>query len=140
MPIPNFPLPRTIIQLIAAHWLLSLGGLLLHVRIHPFSESLFNWWAIGFAGANVFIAPVLFASPRWVGAGWLLNWATVIVGTVGMAYFSLLNEAEATLYVVFLKSTFPDIVILWAKLPLGYLLLDEWRKHAPVGAVRGCRG
>lgn len=132
---------KTVRYCTIALFLLSLGGLLLHARIHPLQESMFNWWALGFGVLNVTVVPTMFLRPATVGMAYLLNAATIIAGTVGMAYFSYINaQGPLTARLFLLESTFPDIVILFAKLPLAQLILDEMRPFMMKESLRGCRG
>lgn len=132
--------PRLALYMAAAHLCLSLGGLLLHLRIHPMLESYFHWWAGGFGLMNCLVLPGLFLHPRGVGAAYVLNILTVIAGSLGMAYYSLHTlKPPFGLEAIFLKSTLPDILILWAKLPLGQALLEMMRPHGPrPEGRRGC--
>ncbi len=137
----HFPRPpRLAVYLVAAHFCLSLGGLLLHLRIHPVLESYLNWWACGFGVLNCVAVPVLFLHPRGVGMAYVLNILTVIAGTVGMAYYSLHGlKPPITLVTLLLQTTFPDIVILFAKIPLGQIILETMRPHGPKPeGQRGC--
>ena len=127
---------REVRELILAYFLLSLGGLLLHLRIHPPSHSLFNWIPFLFTLMNTLVIPFLFNRRDTVIYAYLFAWATITVGTFGMAYFSLTNlKAPVTLFEVFWKSTLPDIIILWAKIFLAHKIL---RFHWPEGVdVKG---
>ncbi|AGW14066.1 hypothetical protein DGI_2312 [Megalodesulfovibrio gigas DSM 1382 = ATCC 19364] len=133
--------PRLAVFLVAAHFCLSLGGLLLHLRIHPVVESYFHWWATGAGLINCLLLPLLFLHPRGVGFACVLNVLTVILGTLGMAYFSLHAMTwPASVLTIILHSTLPDIIILLAKLPLGQMILETMRPHGPrPEGQRGCR-
>ncbi|MFP4250913.1 MAG: ferric reductase-like transmembrane domain-containing protein, partial [Armatimonadota bacterium] len=112
--------------------LMSAGGFLLHVRIHPPGETAFNWIPIVVTLFNIFVLPVLFNHRTTAPAAYALNWATVIVGTVAMAFFSVANpEGEMTFTRFFTHTTFPDIVILAARIPLGEIIIAYWRSTAP---------
>ncbi len=125
--------------LLAAFIFMSLGGLLLHLRIHPVEEGLFNWWAPAVGLVNVVVIPLLFLREKLAAMGQLLNVLTVIAGTVGMAYYSLhVEQGPLSFHLVFLQSTFPDIIILWAKLPLGMVLLRLARPEGAPQSRRGC--
>ncbi|GAB7080662.1 hypothetical protein [Megalodesulfovibrio paquesii] len=132
--------PRLAVHLVAAHLCLSLGGLLLHLRIHPVLESYFYWWAAAAGVVSCLFMPALFLHPRTVGLGCLLNALTVLLGTVGMAYFSLHSMTwPVDLASILLQSTLPDIIILLAKLPLGQMILETMRPEGPrPEGVRGC--
>ena len=116
-----------------ALFLISYGGLLLHLRIHPPVQSVFNCVPLAFGGLNVFVLPFLFNHARTVAWAYVLNAATVLVGAVTMAYFSVTTwEGPVTWEAVLLRSTFPDIVLLTAKLPIAHAILRHFRPAQPV--------
>jgi hypothetical protein len=124
--------------LIWALILLSLGGLLLHLRIHPPSKSLFYWIPFLFALVNTLIIPFLFNRRGTVTYAYLFTWATVIAGTVGMAYFSITAwRVPVTAINVILKSMLPDIIMLWSKIFLAHKIL---RFHWPDGVASKWEG
>ncbi len=51
---------KDIRMLIQAFVLLSVGGLMLHIRIHPPAASLFNWIPVAFGAVNILLLPLLF--------------------------------------------------------------------------------
>lgn len=111
-------------ELIWVYFFMSLGSLLLHLRVHPPKESMFNWIPAIFAGVNTFLVPFLFNRPVTVTWAYLFAWATVIIGTVGMAYFSIVTwKLPVTPQTVIMNSTLSDIIILLAKLPLAHKIL-----------------
>jgi hypothetical protein len=115
-------------ELIWVYFFISLGGLMLHVRIHPPAVSMFNWIAAGFAAVNTVLLPFLFNSQSTVAWAYLFVWATVATGTVSMAYYSVVTwEIPITAENLILKSTLPDILILMAKLPLAHRILRVYR-------------
>lgn len=129
--------PKDIRMLIWAFVLLSVGGLMLHIRIHPPAVSLFNCLPVAFGAVNILLLPFLFRRAETAPLAFMLCCLTVIAGTIGMAYFSIVEWKEpVTLYTVLFKSTLADIIILMAKVPLGYVLLRQVQGAAP-GAGRG---
>jgi len=126
---------------------LSLGGLLLHLRIHPPGESPFNYIPLVFTLVTALLVPVAFNYRRTVAWAFVLNTATVIVGVVTMAYYSargwqsipnvltLTTDSSALTYLtdivlrVMLWTTLPDILVLLAKLPLGLHILRYFRPN-----------
>jgi hypothetical protein len=100
---------------------------------------MFNWVATGFAAVNTFALPFLFNNPMTVTWAYLFTWATVVTGTVAMAYFSIVTwKLPITAQTVIMNSTLPDIIILLAKLPLAHKIL---RAYCPDGVAtkgRGC--
>ena len=122
---------------ILALFLISVGGLLLHIRIHPPSESAFNLIPVAAGSVSVLLLPLLFNYRRTVGWAYILNAAIVIIGTVGMAYHSIEHWAgPVTIEAVLLKSTLADILILLAKLPLGHHILRHFRPKTPAETHR----
>jgi len=125
-------------ELIWVFFFISLGGLLLHLRIHPPQESLFNWVAAGFAGANTLLLPFLFNKPATAPWAYLFVWATVVTGTVAMAYYSLITwKLSVTFHSLLMNSTLPDILILLAKVPLAHKILRAYRQKGMVSERRG---
>jgi hypothetical protein len=124
-------------ELIWAFLFISLGGLLLHLRIHPPQESLFNWVAAGFAGVNTVLLPFLFNKPATAPWAYLFVWGTVITGTAAMAYHSIVTwKLAVTFQTVIMHSTLPDILILIAKVPIAHKILCAYRRE-DVASKRG---
>jgi predicted ferric reductase len=118
--------------------LMSAGGLLLHVRIHPPEATVFNWIPLVVTLFNIFILPFMFDRRRFAPAAYAINWGTVVVGTVTMAFYSIANwEGDVTVTKIFLNTTFPDILILAARLPIGEVIMDYWRETEPETAQVG---
>ena len=114
----------------------SLGGALLHLRIHPPAASLFNCVPTAFAALNVLILPFLFNHRRTVAWAYLLNALTVAVGTVTMAYYSITHwNGPVTVLGILLHSTLPDITILAAKLPIAHIILRHFRPAQEEGGA-----
>ena len=123
--------------LLLALFLLALGGLLLHYRIHPvmvqdrinpasFVFSRTNFLSFLFPLIDLVVVTMLFAFRRTAVYGFLLNGLIVIYGTILMTHFSIAQLSGQHLPVqgVILKSTLPDIAILWADFFLGKALYD----------------
>ena len=109
---------------IAALALISLGGLLLHLRIHPPDKSAFNLTPLICGLITTLALPLMFNYRSTVRWAYMLNIAAVVVGTVTMAYYSATHWAgPVTALTLLLRSTAPDIIILLAKLPLGSQIL-----------------
>ncbi len=129
-------------DLIWVYFFVSLGGLLLHIRIHPPQDSMFNFTATAFAGVNTFILPFLFNSPRTVAWAYVFTWATVVTGSVLMAYFSIItwdpSKVPLTAKTLILRSTLPDIIILMAKLFLAHRILLIHRPNGAAADQGGC--
>jgi len=127
-------------DLIWAFFLLSLGGLLLHLRIHPPANSLFNWIPAVFGAVNAFLLPFLFNNRTTVPWAYLITWGTVAIGTVGMSYYSIVNWSfPITVKAVLMYSTLADILILFAKVFLAHKILRfYWPDAVNMERGRGC--
>jgi hypothetical protein len=111
--------------LLAALVTLSLGGFLLHVRIHPVSQNSANLIPLISGLLSILIIPLLFSFRKTIEYGYVLNGMVVIIGTIAMAHFSIVHwPAPATVGSIILKTTLADIVILWSKFFVGKALFD----------------
>ena len=122
-----------------AIFFISLGGWLLHLRYHPVSDEAFNWIPAIFGGISTLALPFMFSFRKTVVWAFLINWAAVLAGTITMGYESVemaekaiennVIEAVTVKWVVF-DSLLKDILILWAKIPLGAQILNYFRRAA----------
>jgi len=113
---------------ILALFLISLGGLLLHLRIHWPPKEVSVWLPAIFGVLTTFVLPFMFNNAKTVAWAYLINLAAVIVGTIAMANFSIENwQGPVTIKGLVLQTTLADILILWAKLPLAQIILRYWR-------------
>jgi len=111
--------------LLAALIALSLGGWLLHLRIHPVEKALINLAPCISGIIAIVLVPLLFLKKQTAAYAYVLNGMQVIIGTLLMARFSFLNPPEhLTLAALFLKTTLPDILLLWGKFAVGKALFD----------------
>ena len=105
--------------------LLALGGLLLHLRIHPPTDHAYN--AIPFMACllGVVLVPCLFSFRKTLNCGYILNGLLVIIGTITMAQYAIFHWIQpTTLENVLLKTTLADILILSAKFFVGKAVFD----------------
>ena len=113
---------------IIALFLISIGGLLRHLRIHWPPKEVSVWLPAIFGVVTTFVLPFMFNSAKTIAWAYLINMAAVIVGTIAMANFSLENwQGPVTIKGLVLQTTLADILILWAKLPLAQIILRYWR-------------
>jgi len=113
---------------ILALFLISLGGLLLHLRIHWPPKEVSVWLPAIFGVVTTFVLPFMFNNAKTIAWAYLINLAAVIVGTIAMANFSLANwQGPVTIKGLILQTTLADILVLWAKLPLAQIILRYWR-------------
>jgi len=112
---------------ILAIMLLTLGGWMLHYRFHPISagSSYLIPFCIGLIG--FLIVPFLLNYRKTVIVGYLFNGFSVIIGTVIMAHYSLVDLPQPlTLTNIFFGTTLPDIFILLPKLIIGQMILNQY--------------
>ena len=106
--------------LLAALIVLGLGGLLLHLRIHPVSQNPSNLVAVICGVLGVVLVPTLFCFRKTIHYGYVLNGFIVIVGTIVMAHYSIVRRpTPVTLKTIVLGTTLADILILWGKFFVG---------------------
>jgi len=104
--------------------LISLGGWLVHLRIHPPTERLFHWIPAVFGALSTFVLPILFNYRSTVRWAFLLTVAAVIVGAAGMAFDSATGWVGPVRWdTLLLGSALPDILILLGKLLLAVHIL-----------------
>jgi len=104
---------------------LALGGLLLHLRIHPVSQNLSNLVAPVAGILSLVVVPLLFACKSLVDYGYVLNGMLVIVGAITMIHFSLAHwPVPTTFETVILKTLLADIGVLWGNFFVGKALFD----------------
>jgi hypothetical protein len=118
---------------------LSLGGFLLHMRIHPFSQNASNVVPFSSGVLSILVIPLLFSFKKTTEYGYVLNGFLVIVGTIGMAHFSIVHwPTPASPRSIILQTTFPDIVICGSKFFLGKSLFDlEFYGYDPTRVKKG---
>lgn len=126
--------PKHIEVLIFGLWVMSFGGLLLHLRIHPVSKDVFNWFALGFCLFNSTVLPLMFCFRKGTRWAYVINATTVVVGVVCMTVFSINHwNKPLTVINVFLFSTLADSLILLAKLPMAQVILLMWQDYEERG-------
>lgn len=104
---------------------ISLGGLALHLRIHPLSKNTSNFVPFLSDILSVIIVPLLFSHKKTIGYGYTINGFLVIIGTITMAHFSFMHWPKPfSLESIPMQTTLPDIVILWTKFFIGKALFD----------------
>jgi len=129
--------------LLGALVLLALGGLILHLRVHPYAAP--DPAAPGVLLHRPQLLPAtvlplidllavtaLFAARRTAPYAYLLNGLIVIYGTVLMGHYSIaaLAPKHPGALDIFLRTTFPDIAIAWGDFLVGKALYDSWMREA----------
>jgi len=119
--------------LIASLVVLALGGLMLHVRIHPVAKNFSNIVPVIAGILSVIVVPLLFSFKRTLAYGYVLNGFLAIIGTIVMAHFTLAHWPDpATPGAILFGTTLADIFILWTVFFVGKALFDlETFGYAP---------
>jgi len=110
---------------ILALMLISLGGWMLHFRVHPITAHPANFLPFLLGIIDIVITPVLFNYRKTVIVAYLVNGIGVIIGSIAMAVFSIYHLAgPVTLSSILFKTMLSDILILLSKLFIGQLILS----------------
>ena len=112
-------------SLIFALFFLSLGGWMLHFRIHPIIEgSVEEYFPITIGLLNIFIVPGLLNFKKTFLYGYLINGFSVLFGIVLMAKLSISDLPDPlTISNLFFKTTLADIFLLLPKWIIGQRIL-----------------
>jgi hypothetical protein len=106
-------------------WVLSIGGLLLHSRIHPVNANHSNLVPAVSGLMSVLVVPLLFCFRRTIAYGYAVNGFLVIIGTITMTHFSIAHWPNpVTVQAVLLTTMLADILVLWTKFFVGKALFD----------------
>ncbi len=104
---------------------LSVGGFLLHVRIHPFTQNSSNIVPVISCLLSIIVVPLLFSFRKTISYGYVLNGFLAIIATVTMSHFAIVHwPSPATLKAIIFNTTLADIVIVWSKFFIGKSLFD----------------
>jgi hypothetical protein len=112
---------------ILALLLLSLGGWILHFRVHPITHNPSNFVPFVLGLIDIFITPQLFNYKKTVILAYLINGIGVIVGAITMASFSLSSLPDPLTFTsIIFKTTLAHILILFSKLFIGQMVLSHF--------------
>ncbi|MCG6537366.1 MAG: hypothetical protein L7F78_22310 [Syntrophales bacterium LBB04] len=125
--------------LVAALFFISLGGWLLHMRIHPISKLAVNYVPFLAGLISVVAVPVMFLFRRTMAYAYVINGMVVIIGTITMAHFSVAHPPEQTkLQTLIMGTLFPDILVLFTNFMLGKAIFElEMLKNEETPARHG---
>jgi len=124
--------------LIAALFVVSLGGWLLHLRVHPPAPQGYGFVPFIVGLISIIVIPAMFCFRRVVQYAYVLNGFAVIIGTITMAHFALAHlVSPVTPESLILRTTFPDILMLLSKFFAGKAIFDLNRMSAPDAAHSG---
>lgn len=112
---------------ILALLLISAGGLLIHLRLHPFWENSIYFLPFIADLVNLVVIPFLFNQKKTVIIAYLLNGIGVMIGTIAMITFSISGlPSPLTFPNMLLRTTVPYTLILLSKLFLGKEILQHF--------------
>src|SRR5271157_4902428 len=97
--------------MIIALFLISFGGLMLHLRVHPISKHAYGYVPLIAGIISAFVIPALFIFRKTLNLAYILNGFLAIIGTITMVHFSIIKAP-----------LIPDILILWCKFLLGRII------------------
>ena len=113
------------ITLIACLFFITLGGWLLHLRIHPVTKYTENIIPLISGVISIFFIPFLFWFRRTLTLAYIVNGFSAIIGTILMTHFSIVHfQGDLTLPNIILNTLLADIGILWGKFALGKALFN----------------
>ena len=111
--------------MVAGFFFVSLGGWLLHVRIHPPSKLPLNFIPFLAGLIGFVVLPIMFWIRRTIAYAYTINGMLVIIGTITMAHFSLAHPPDQiTASSILTKTLFSDILILFVNFMIGKGLFE----------------
>jgi len=125
--------------LVAGLSFISLGGWLLHLRIHPPAKFAAGYVPFVAGLLSITCVCTLFLFRRTRAYAYVINGMLVIVGIITMAHFSWAHPPERVTFVtIFFNTLFPDVLVLLANFMLGKALFElETVKAQDTPARRG---
>lgn len=113
------------VLLITGLFLVSLGGWLLHVRIHPPFKLAANYIPFIIGLVSCTIIPAMFLFRKTTAYAYVINGMMVIIGTITMTHFSLVHlPVHITYRTIFTGTLLADIAILMTNFALGKSLFE----------------
>ncbi len=103
----------------------SLGGWLLHLRIHQPSANAINWLPFLTGIVGIVVVPAMFMSKKTFPFAYIINGMLVIIGTIVMGDVSIKHLPQHfTLLTIFVGTLFADIAILFTNFFIGKALFE----------------
>lgn len=116
------------LTLITGLFVISIGGWLLHLRAHPPVHDIADRIPFISGLISIIILPSMFFFGRLTGYAYAGTGMTVIIGTITMAHYSITRfQHNPAIQDIFLRTTFPDIALLWTKLAVAKALFELHR-------------
>lgn len=125
--------------LIAALMVISLGGLMLHIRVHAVADNPANIIPVVAGILSILAIPWLYAYRSTVQYAYVLNGMLAILGTIIMTHYSIANWPDpATFGSVMLNTLLSDVLILWTVFFIGKAIFDlEMFGYDPIRPRKG---
>ena len=119
------------LNLILALVIMSLGGLLLHWRIHPLFVSNQLVWErlipVVFGSLSIVIIPWLFSKEITADLAYLLTGLSVAFGIITMSHLSIATwQGNISLFKILLNTTLPDSLILFSKFMIAKAIFESY--------------
>jgi hypothetical protein len=117
----------------------SLGGWLLHLRIHHIADSPLNLIPFIAGLVSIVVLPAMFFSRKTLAYAYVINGMIVIIGAVTMGQVSVLKlQGPVTFATIILGTLLADIILLLTKFFFGKALFElEMLKTIDAAARRG---
>lgn len=111
--------------LLSALIAVSLGGWLLHIRIHSPYKNIINWIPFLSGIIGVIAVPGMFMIKKTRAYAYVINGMLVIIGTITMAHVSIMHPPQTiTMGSILIGTLFADIAILFTNFYIGKALFE----------------
>ncbi len=109
----------------AGLFIVSLGGLLIHLKLHPPPGPSWHYLPYSAGAISVLVVTVLFFFRRGYQFAYVINGMLVIIGTIAMTHFSLAFPPKViSISGIVTGSMLPFILVLWTNFVLGKALFE----------------
>lgn len=117
----------------------SLGGWLLHLRIHSPGESPVNLIPFLAGLISIVVLPAMFFSKKTMAYAYVINGMIVLIGVITMGHVSLMRLPDhVTFAAILLGTLLADIILLFTKFLFGKALFElEMFKSMDASARQG---
>ena len=124
---------------VVSFFLISLGGFFLQLRflppmnLVPFEIEISDLLPAAGGIISVFVLPFMFNCKKTFLLAVMLNLLIVSLSTVSMVYYSATHWDAAipvTIANLILHTTLADILILFARIPIGHSILGYWENRS----------
>lgn len=111
--------------LILALFFISVGGMMMHLRLHSPAKVLYGYVPFVAGMASTILITLFFCFRKTLHLAYILNGFTAIIGTIAMAHFSIKR-----------MPIIPDILFLWGKFFVGYVIFNLTLRDVEAPAVK----